>query len=548
MLIATQCQPQSLKEPSQENPFTTYSIHDSLKSHSLPFGDSCDTNVGQVLIPPQSVNQTQLTQPSFPHLLINRHVASVLHAQTPPLPQGDNQIQLHTSIHVTAIEESKDLTSLSLDELIGFFEEGRLLVEYLGVPLVSSRLMVRDFKELVEKVQNRIQDWKNKTLSIAGRLQLVSSVIGSMHVYWASVFIIPTSVLLDIKQLMRGFLWCQGSMKRGKAKSWQKILQLRPLIRESIWTTIGNGSSTSLWFDRWCDIGTLCTTISTRDMYRSGLTPLSRVKDIVHNGTWNWPTLLLEKYMFLDACMAPIIDGSNDMLVWRTSLGNHMKSFAGITLLAPDIYSIISNLLPVAKRRTTRSVIAKLVVAASAYYIWQERNRRLFKNNNRTTKQVIECIMSLVHLKLISCKFKKSKDEEVVFPIGVIVYEVIIKKDSKIVKGKREQSISLALKAKKESSDEESSTSRSEDEEYAMVVREFKKFFKRRGRSVRQPRDEKKSFQRSKDNKNDKSKRKCFRGGDPNHLIKECLKPPRSKNQRSFVGGSWSDSGEDKEE
>ncbi|GJX70766.1 UBN2 domain-containing protein [Tanacetum coccineum] len=59
------------------------------------------------------------------------------------------------------------------------------------------------------------------------------------------------------------------------------------------------------------------------------------------------------------------------------------------------------------------------------------------------------------------------------------VYEVIIKKDSEIVKCKREQSRSLALKAKKESSDEESSTSDSEDKEYAMAVRDFKKFFKR---------------------------------------------------------------------
>ncbi|GJU88321.1 hypothetical protein Tco_1300744 [Tanacetum coccineum] len=44
------------------------------------------------------------------------------------------------------------------------------------------------------------------------------------------------------------------------------------------------------------------------------------------------------------------------------------------------------------------------------------------------------------------------------------VYEVIIKKDSEMVKGKRDQSRSLTLKAKKESSDEESSTSDSEDE------------------------------------------------------------------------------------
>ncbi|GJV65586.1 hypothetical protein Tco_1476414 [Tanacetum coccineum] len=84
---------------------------------------------------------------------------------------------------------------------------------------------------------------------------------------------------------------------------------------------------------------------------------------------------------------------------------------------------------------------------------------------------------------------------------------------------KREQNRSLALKAKKESSDEDSLTSDSEDEEYVMAVRDFKKFFKRRGRFVRQPHDERK-----------------------------CPKLSRSYNQRDFVGGSWSDSDEDKEE
>ncbi|GKE82334.1 hypothetical protein Tco_1552334, partial [Tanacetum coccineum] len=69
---------------------------------------------------------------------------------------------------------------------------------------------------------------------------------------------------------------------------------------------------------------------------------------------------------------------------------------------------------------------------------------------------------------------------------------------------------SLALKAKKESSDEECSTSGSKDEEYTMAVRDFK--------------------------------------NDPNHLIGECPKPPKEKNQRAFVGGSWSDSGEEDDE
>ncbi|GJY91614.1 hypothetical protein Tco_0506810 [Tanacetum coccineum] len=96
------------------------------------------------------------------------------------------------------------------------------------------------------------------------------------------------------------------------------------------------------------------------------------------------------------------------------------------------------------------------------------------------------------------------------------VHKMIIKKDFEIVKAKRERK-SLALKAKKESSDEECSTFRSEDKEYAMAVRYFKKL--RKGRRE-----------------------------DPNHLIGECPKPLKDKNQRAFVGGSWSDSGDEDDE
>ncbi|GKF52085.1 hypothetical protein Tco_0148552, partial [Tanacetum coccineum] len=78
---------------------------------------------------------------------------------------------------------------------------------------------------------------------------------------------------------------------------------------------------------------------------------------------------------------------------------------------------------------------------------------------------------------------------------------MIIKKDSEIVKAKVKRK-SIALKAKKESSNEVCSTSTSKDEEYAMEVRDFKKLFKRRGRFVRQPQNNKKTFQRSRDDKN----------------------------------------------
>ncbi|GKB88083.1 zf-CCHC domain-containing protein, partial [Tanacetum coccineum] len=89
------------------------------------------------------------------------------------------------------------------------------------------------------------------------------------------------------------------------------------------------------------------------------------------------------------------------------------------------------------------------------------------------------------------------------------VHELVMEKDSEIYKGKKERVKSIALKAKKESSDDETLTSRSDDEEYVMAVRNFKKFFRRKGRFVRQPREEKKSF-RYRDDKKSKSDIKCL--------------------------------------
>ncbi|GKE30230.1 zf-CCHC domain-containing protein, partial [Tanacetum coccineum] len=106
---------------------------------------------------------------------------------------------------------------------------------------------------------------------------------------------------------------------------------------------------------------------------------------------------------------------------------------------------------------------------------------------------------------------------------------------------------SIALKAKKESSDDETSTSRSDNEEYVMAVRNFKKFFRRKGKFVRQPREKWKSF-RQRDEKKGKSDRKCFRCGDPSHLIGDCPKTSRNKDQKAFIGGSWSDSENDAED
>ncbi|GJV75785.1 zf-CCHC domain-containing protein [Tanacetum coccineum] len=119
-----------------------------------------------------------------------------------------------------------------------------------------------------------------------------------------------------------------------------------------------------------------------------------------------------------------------------------------------------------------------------------------------------------------------------------------LKKILRHPKNEKERYKSLALKAKKESSDQETSSSGSEDEEYAMAVRDFKKFFKRRGRFVRQPHDDKKPFWKVKEDKKGKVDQKCFKCGDLNHFISDCSKHSYN-DQKAFVGGSLSNSDEE---
>nr|GFA36451.1 UBN2 domain-containing protein [Tanacetum cinerariifolium] len=67
------------------------------------------------------------------------------------------------------------------------------------------------------------------------------------------------------------------------------------------------------------------------------------------------------------------------------------------------------------------------------------------------------------------------------------VHEVVMEKDSEIYRGQKERVKSIALKAKKESSNDETLTSKSDDEEYDMAVRNFKKFFKRKSKEIAKP-------------------------------------------------------------
>nr|GEW57246.1 RNA-directed DNA polymerase, eukaryota, reverse transcriptase zinc-binding domain protein [Tanacetum cinerariifolium] len=126
---------------------------------------------------------------------------------------------------------------------------GKLPVKYLGVPLVTKKLGAKECKQLVDKVKNKVEDWKNKYLSYAGRMQLIASVLASIHTYWVAVFILPKSVVKDINKVLKGFLWCKDMIWKalsGKMKvdnmpsSWSAIIDhyAKSPCNNSIWSVI----------------------------------------------------------------------------------------------------------------------------------------------------------------------------------------------------------------------------------------------------------------------------------------------------------------------
>ncbi|GKD99853.1 hypothetical protein Tco_1387837 [Tanacetum coccineum] len=61
-----------------------------------------------------------------------------------------------------------------------------------------------------------------------------------------------------------------------------------------------------------------------------------------------------------------------------------------------------------ANNRTDSSIIGRLILAASSYYLWLERNSRIFKKVKKSLDEIKDIIMVTVRLKLLTFKFKNT--------------------------------------------------------------------------------------------------------------------------------------------
>ncbi|PWA94751.1 RNA-directed DNA polymerase, eukaryota, Reverse transcriptase zinc-binding domain protein [Artemisia annua] len=84
-----------------------------------------------------------------------------------------------------------------------------------------------------------------------------------------------------------------------------------------------------------------------------------------------------------------------------------VRVLSGMDAVPPSLDDALTFLIPISKGYSVTSIISRLLLAATTYYLWMERNSRLFMRKKSTVAEVVQVIVSTVRLKMVTFKFKK---------------------------------------------------------------------------------------------------------------------------------------------
>jgi len=97
------------------------------------------------------------------------------------------------------------------------FSHGCLPFTYLGVPIFVGAAKGRILQLLAYKVKLKLAFWKGKSLRMMGQIQLVNTVIMGLLAYSFHLYKWLVSLLKQVEQWCRYFIWTGDIMKKGIA-------------------------------------------------------------------------------------------------------------------------------------------------------------------------------------------------------------------------------------------------------------------------------------------------------------------------------------------
>ncbi|GJZ63709.1 RNA-directed DNA polymerase, eukaryota, reverse transcriptase zinc-binding domain protein [Tanacetum coccineum] len=297
------------------------------------------------------------------------------------------------------------------------FKVEKLSVRYLGVPLNSKRIG---------------EDYTSLHMSLNPSMCELAQ--GKAKVAWKN-FCKPKSQELSMGEIhiikLKGrSIWAVNEEVYDSC-GWKNILRIIEEVKKFLVIKVENKEKTSMIYDNWCNVGILQSFLTNRDIYNARVNPEIVVKDLIDNGSCNWPEEWIEKWLILSQYQKINLDESkNDVLVWRNKKGNEgkftvkqayedlrsngdelkwcktgmAKQKLGVMYLELEWNDLVDMIDGMYIGNSIESVIRRLGLAANVYLIWQERNCILFKGEKRRPNELAEVFYEIIRMRLMSLK------------------------------------------------------------------------------------------------------------------------------------------------
>nr|KAJ0209415.1 hypothetical protein LSAT_V11C400194270 [Lactuca sativa] len=98
---------------------------------------------------------------------------------------------------------------------------------YLGIPMGGSMSRVNSWDVIVDRFLKRLSNWKVKMLFIGVRLTLIKYVLGSLGIYYFSLFRMPVTVFHLLESLSAHFLGDNGGLEVGSLDAFNRALLVK---------------------------------------------------------------------------------------------------------------------------------------------------------------------------------------------------------------------------------------------------------------------------------------------------------------------------------
>ena len=106
----------------------------------------------------------------------------------------------------------------------------KLCSTQLGIPIgVNPRRMVV-WEPIIRKFEARLNKWKQRSISMAGRITLINAVLTALPMFYLFCFRAPTAMINRLTAIQRKFLWggsCEG--KKIASVAWRQLSASRDL-------------------------------------------------------------------------------------------------------------------------------------------------------------------------------------------------------------------------------------------------------------------------------------------------------------------------------